>query len=165
MTDATITDADGTVRIRGTLGGVASLRIVGPISVVYTQFVNEDDEVTLFTPEAGEWIVKAWGDIATAVPFDDSGSIDFSIAEDPPGPDFNVEAFWQFLGNSIGLAAGNSGPADTDNGNGNGSYSNGTETYSAMREFAGNPVKMRAQSVVGDGTTGALAMFFLIWTP
>ncbi len=135
-------------------GGSQTVRLIGPFHYDYTDFPVDDTELVVFTPDAGDQI-RGRVDVASAVAFNDSGSIDFSFGEDP---DFNSAVvpgtFWGFVGNFFDPGAQ---PPDSDNG----------DADVALYEYisTGLPLKIRAQSVVGDGTAGAMDLYFLVATP
>ncbi len=136
-------------------GGSQSVRVVGPCHFDYTDFPTEDTELVVFTPDAGDFILKGFIDTQTAVNFADSGGIDFSLGEDP---DFNAAVrpgtFWGFTGNSI--ADLTSAPVASDN-------IDDAIAYVGYKS-TGAPLKIRAQSVL-DETAGEMDLYFLVATP
>ncbi len=146
-------------------GSQTGVRVVGPFPLEWTEFVEEDDEKILFTSTAGDVLLDAFVDVATAVNFDDSGSIDLSFNETPPDPDFSSgsDGFWGFLVNSVEAPDGGAGNSAGPNTQLNAIGSVGQNA--PMRVFVGNPVKVRAQSVVGDGSQGHIDLYFVIATP
>jgi hypothetical protein len=138
--------------------GGGTVRVLGPFSLDYTDFPVDDTEITLFTPNAGDVILKGFGDVATGVSFDDSGSIDFAIGETPDFNDPDAGGFWGFLGNGLGVG---SGFPDSDNTN-NALLAN---RVTGAFVSTGAPLKIRAQSVAGDGAAGHMDIYFVVATP
>ncbi len=136
--------------------GTSTMRLIGPFHYDYTDFPIEDTTLVVFTPTAGDIILKGIIDTQTAVAFADSMGIDFALGENP---DFNnavrPDTFWGFVGNAIdGL---DDAPVDSTNPD--------TSAISYGGYVSGGaPLKIRAQSVL-DETAGEMDLYFEVATP
>ncbi len=136
-------------------GGSQTVRLLGPFHFDYTDFPVDDTELVIFTPNAGDYILRGLLDQASAITFQDSGGVDFAIGETP---DFNNATvpgtFWGIVGNAV--ASDLSQNLDSD--------SSDAAIFLFSYVSTGAPLKIRAQSLLNP-TAGEMDLYFLVATP
>ncbi len=131
----------------------------GPYHLSHTDFPTGNDTVTLFDTTAGDILVGAFWDVATAENWDSEQAPDIAFAEGTPLVDDT--AAWTI--DCVKFAA--TSPLAHDlSGNATGTNFNGSNVGIGPRVFTGGSFKA-AMSSGGASATGEVDLYFAIATP
>lgn len=164
--DGDVLTADGAGGAAWVAGG--GTRVIGPCSIEYADFNTDGDLLDLFDTTAGDVLVNAWYDPATAVNWDDSGVSRLYFAETPPGPTVHGNENWGFLpldaiepggGPGSGDLGGTIATAAADH------YISGIVTFVPQQTFVGGKLTVANNSGANDGAVGHVDLYFLVATP
>ncbi len=150
-------------------GGSQPLRVIGPCTIAYADFNTDGDLVDLFDTTAGDVLIDAWFDPATAANWDDSGPSSILFGETPPGPTVHGNQNYGTFGLDT-IEPGTNIQAATDLivGAGTGAtdhYIGGQTTYVPQQIFAGGKYTAKNKDGANDGAAGSIDLYFLVATP
>jgi len=145
-------------------GGSQPVRVIGPVPIEYADFHTDGQTLDLFDTTAGDVLLDAWYDPATAVNWDDSGISALCINETPPGPAVHVNQSWGFL--PLENIAPSGSPVTkmpmivSDSTLSTDCYIAGQQTTVPQVVFAGGVLTAYNKDGANDGAVGHIDLYF-----